>query len=592
MKDRAIRTFYWMIAACGLAQSVLLMPSFGQSVAEDSTGSFFESADLEGFDSFATEDQLVDVCDLISCQESPTNVRFIWGMDQHLVDPSAPKNSLGHPLRSSLRFNLSLGPNLTAEGLVSKDAHEPFYLRTKEPWLFAETKRLAVSLNLKSANVFAGDFRVLHGLGLVSGSGWHPLTSMTSPTRLHGSRARIRSGVSGPGLPTRRGVAVLWGLINDLKVGLWGSRFEAAASTIQNGNTQDAVVVSDISSTTVFSSESAVSRRGLIRGSGLGSFVILEYGAGNTSIYRERIKLRPEIESSIPTSLDLTSLFSRNEVGRISGATEVALVCLNIASLSAKVLLKGAASSEVSAEIDYQGKQTSPFGQEHRFFATPQLAFSGFYRTRLANRSVFSIGTTFKTRGSFKELDKRKSLALKAYYEILIAPSTRLSSFFKHTITTPLNPVVITSEKPTDSSQTKQSSIQIKIRNAAGGPFVTQAWVAFVWRDELRDNLMAVGGTFKTHRPAWNASLSLAVGHQRRAETASIPVYFSDTYIVGRFPVASAFSSFTSASISISYSWGLSHLEMRFKEVTHPRTKPADIELKQLVQLQYSYGWK
>lgn len=103
---------------------------------------------------------------------------------------------------------------------------------------------------------------------------------------------------------------------------------------------------------------------------------------------------------------------------------------------------------------------------------------------------------------------------------------------------------------------------------------------------------MAVGGTFKTHRPAWNASLSLAVGHQRRAETASIPVYFSDTYIVGRFPVASAFSSFTSASISISYSWGLSHLEMRFKEVTHPRTKPADIELKQLVQLQYSYGWK
>ena len=69
MKDSAIRTFYWMIAACGLAQSVLLMPSFGQSVAEDSTGSFFESADLEGFDSFATEDQLVDVCDLISCQE-------------------------------------------------------------------------------------------------------------------------------------------------------------------------------------------------------------------------------------------------------------------------------------------------------------------------------------------------------------------------------------------------------------------------------------------------------------------------------------------------------------------------------------------
>ena len=77
---------------------------------------------------------------------------------------------------------------------------------------------------------------------------------------------------------------------------MWGSRFEAAASTIKNGNTKDAVVVPDISSTTVFSSESAVSRRGLIRGSGFGSFVILEYGAGNTSIYRERIKLRQEIE--------------------------------------------------------------------------------------------------------------------------------------------------------------------------------------------------------------------------------------------------------------------------------------------------------
>ncbi|NQV72388.1 hypothetical protein HQ496_04635 [bacterium] len=600
MKRCAPPTLNWCFAVFGLAQGFLLVPGFapvfGQSASEDSTGAFLETAD---FEDVAGEDQLTDVCDLISCQERSTNVRFMWGMDQYLVDPTAPNSSLGGPLRTWLRFDLSLGQKVQLEGLVSKDAHEPFYFKTREPWLFAETKRLVVSLNLKSASVFAGDFRVLHGIGLVSGSGWRPLTSMTSPTRLHGTGGRVKSGVSGPGLPTRRGVAVLWGLNNRLRFGLWGFRLNATASTMQGGDIQEIVRVSDISSTTVFSSESALSRRGLIKSSGLGSFISLDYAAGVTSLYFERVTQRPEQESLVPNTLELASLFTRNEVGRFSSSTEVAFIGLDVAALTTKVRFMGAAkgegssqgNSEVSGEVDYQGTNTSPFGQLHRFFATPHLSLSGFYRSKLANRSSFSIGTTFKIQGSYSELDKRKSLGFKAYYETQIVPSTRLSSLLKHTLTTQMNPVVITTETARTPSLRKQSSIQVKIRNAAGGPFVIQAWVALAWRDELRDNLVAAGGTFNTRRSSWNASVSLAIGHQHIAESASIPVYFSDTYVLGRFPVASAFSSFTSASISFSYSWGNSYLEMRFKEVTHPITKPSDTALKQLVQFQYSYGW-
>ena len=553
-------------------------------------------------------DSELSPCDPDDCLSHPSRdtspSSFRYGIDGSPTAGHLPASSLGNQAKAWLRLTWNPITQLKFELAARKDAGEPVYFTGGNAWFLTETKRFSFSYTSAKVSLLVGDFRVIHGTGLISGSGWKPISSIASPTRALGSTTRHKSGVSGPGLPTRRGVSVLINPVKQLQTGLWiySTRFPGSLENIQgsgaeNTATSGTQVVTSLSGTAAFTSQSSIERRSLIQNQGIGGFVTWSGGGSSINILFEHAANRIQTPSSLDGRLTAFSLFSRTAFQDYTLGLEAAVINYGLHGVFAQLSKRSRSGLSVSFSYALQGIKSTPFSNSHDVVTTPSSALAGSLRITGPKKVTLSAGVSFFRSGQYSRLDKRQRAKLFAYMERKMGGLFELRVQLKHKLDQSLEPVLILDSGKQHAALTKNSELKFSLRSSGTRWYEATAWAATVWRNNTKNRLSATGALVKTRLPRWNVAVSWAVGHQDEVIDSRLPVYYSVTSLNGQFPVSASYGSSSHVSIFTTFRWNRTLFEVRYAEsqsllpIENIHQTQKSHPVRQVFQFQVEHTW-
>lgn len=603
-KPGVINHFFILVVICWGNPTLAKQATVPDSIETIDLQSLAEARN--GFEPF--EDAQED-CPTGQCGNDGNSIVVRTGSGYRFQPSSRPSRPLGNGLQFWMSLSGSFLSKWDVHLTLKKDAFEPVYLNSDAPWFLTETKRFAISRTGSRFSILIGDFKVSMGTGAFSGSGWAPITSWSSPTRLHGSKARFSPNVSNATFTSRRGVTGTFDIGNHIQIGIFGSKTSFNASVAPSHNPENDLatsLISDVSGTYAFSTESSLQRRKGLNTASMGGFVNLDADSFEGGLLAESLSLSSAFDLRLPKLQTGLSGFMRKSWGATEIIGETALINNRLAFWTAAVRLNSPSMGQIKLESSQTLSSASwPFGSNNGFITGLISSTNLFYRTRSAKWGIFSIGLGMeksrnnRTDNSFRKVDFR------AYHEWKGPYDFTFRTMVRHASKEDLGPISVKDVvgNPTESSRLEAFANQnMPLRNAATS--YIQVVVAQRFSDNLSwklspssivrskdsSSLFLLNAGVEFSRPLWKMVVGWVVSNQGGPVNNRIQSYYSDSAISGRFPVSTISGSSSAFSLLFRYGSPKTSVELRFRETARSDVESDHPYDSRQVQIQFSHS--
>lgn len=286
--------------------------------------------------------------------------------------------ALGGPFSVRTKLRVAAENGVILELSMSKDAYEPWGLGGRVPWKGPELVRGFLSGDLRGWSIVGGHFRVVQGYRLTSGQRAYSSISRTNPLAMPATSARTPAYSGTASGPVRFGVSV------DREMGpfnfsFWLSQSKTTArlEKLIAVDGTESPLVTDVSSTSVFSSTSGLLRRRELQLAAKGLVIGLESTRYIGSILLESITTDtgPTFEAApdaLPHEATHVGWFHQLRFGKVRLSTESAFVEGRMTASRAAFRL-AEAGNRPGILIDVYRRnapQTNPFSMRPAFKTT------------------------------------------------------------------------------------------------------------------------------------------------------------------------------------------------------------------------------
>ena len=307
-------------------------------------------------------------------------VQSNWGWQSDGIRPT----HLGNRHQWQVRLTAAAGA-WRAGFIADKDMGEPWGSGAL-PWQGPELKRWHVSRQGQRGHLLIGSFRIQHGFGLVSGRRPGSMPSRSNPLRLPGKLASVRGYSGSAGGPVRSGL--LLGLEGGLgAIRFWQSADRVAASTsLDHGADRPGMtVITDLSGTSAFVTESSVTRRNALSLSSSGVQAAIAGHRWQIAAIAEHVRLKASrlgestwpFGRDVPTAVFAGSVSSALILGKSSTVFERTVTGRDSPAWRAAWRWKGRVGSGVILDVSSNKQRiASPYSGRGRLFTDQESGFT------------------------------------------------------------------------------------------------------------------------------------------------------------------------------------------------------------------------